>query len=77
MSFGPSPQTRHPVTDDPQPASTTVEQRRAIFRALLDAQDAGASVAQSRATVAGQFGVSEEQVKEVEREGIDQQWPPL
>ena len=61
----------------PQSVATTVEQRRAIFRALLEAQDAGASVAQSRADVAGRFGVSEEQVKEAEGEGIDQQWPPL
>lgn len=65
------------MADDTQTAPTTVEQRRAIFRALLDAQDAGQSVSESRAAVAGQFGVSEEQVKEVEREGIDQQWPPL
>lgn len=65
------------MADDPQPAPTTVEQRRAIFRALLDAQDAGQSVSASRAAVADQFGVSEDQVKEVEREGIDQQWPPL
>lgn len=65
------------MADDPQHPATTVEQRRAIFRALLDAQDAGASVHASRAAVASQFGVSEEQVKEVESEGIDQQWPPL
>ncbi len=60
-----------------EPVATTAEQRRAIFRALLDAQDAGASVRQSRADVAGRFGVSEELVREVEAEGIDQQWPPL
>jgi hypothetical protein len=61
---------------DPQPA-TTVEQRRAVFRALLEAQDAGASVAQSRADVAERFGVTPEQVKEIEREGLDNEWPPL
>jgi DNA-directed RNA polymerase sigma subunit (sigma70/sigma32) len=59
----------------PQPL--TVDQRRAIFRTLLDAQDAGASVRESRAAVAGQFGVSEEQVKQIEQEGVENEWPPL
>lgn len=62
---------------DPQPAATTVEQRRAIFRALLEAQDGGASVAKSRSDVAEQFGVTADQVKEIEREGVDNEWPPL
>jgi hypothetical protein len=62
---------------DPQPAPATVEQRRAIFRALLEAQDAGASVPKSRADVAERFGVTPEQVKEIEREGVDNEWPPL
>lgn len=62
---------------DPQPAAATVEQRRAIFRALLEAQDAGASVAKSRAEVAERFGVTAEQVKEIEQEGVEHEWPPL
>jgi hypothetical protein len=60
-----------------QPESSTVEQQRAIFRSLIEAQDAGQSVAESRAATAARYGVSEERVKEIEREGIDQQWPPL
>lgn len=55
----------------------TVDQRRAIFRALLEAQDAGASVAASRSDVGEKFAVTQEQVKEIEEEGMEQQWPPL
>lgn len=55
----------------------TVEQRRAIFKAVLDAQDAGASVAASRAAVAAKYEVTEAMVKEIEREGLDEEWPPL
>ena len=60
-----------------QSEASTVEQRQAIFRSLIEAQDAGQSVGESRKAMAEQYGVSEERVKEIEREGIDQQWPPL
>jgi DNA-directed RNA polymerase sigma subunit (sigma70/sigma32) len=60
-----------------QPEPSTVEQQRAIFRFLIEAQDAGQSVPESRKATAERYGVSEERVKEIEREGIDQQWPPL
>jgi DNA-binding XRE family transcriptional regulator len=34
-------------------------------------------VAQSRSQVAEQFGVTRDQVTEIEREGMDNEWPPL
>ncbi len=55
----------------------TDEQRQAVFLFLIEAQDAGASVAKSRNDAARQFSITEEQVKNIEREGIDAQWPPL
>jgi hypothetical protein len=55
----------------------SVEQRKAIFRSLIEAQDAGQSVTDSRKAVAEQYGVSEETVKRVETEGGDKDWPPL
>jgi hypothetical protein len=55
----------------------SIEQRKAIFRSLIEAQDAGQSVDGSRKAVAGQYGVSEETVKRVEKEGGDKDWPPL
>ena len=51
--------------------------RREIFLALVDAQDRQAGVAESRRLVAGRFGVSEADVRRIEREGLDGLWPPL
>jgi hypothetical protein len=61
-----------------QPADTvTVDQRRAIFRAIVEAQDAGMDVETSRAEAARRFEVTEAQVKAIEREGLEKEWPPL
>jgi hypothetical protein len=51
--------------------------RQEIFRALVDAQDQAMTVSQSRQVVAERFGVSESQIRQIEREGLDRQWPPL
>ena len=51
--------------------------RKEIFQALVDAQDREIGVVQSRKLIAHQFGVSESQVRQIEREGMDRQWPPL
>ena len=53
------------------------ERRKEIFLALVDAQDHELGVPQSRRLIAERFGVSETQVREIEREGLDRQWPPL
>ena len=53
------------------------ERRKEIFLALVNAQDHEHGVAQSRTMIAEQFGVSESQVRQIEREGLDNQWPPL
>lgn len=54
-----------------------VEQRQVIFKALVEAQDGGMSVAASRTAIAQQFGVTEDQVRDIEREGSASTWPPL
>ena len=56
-----------------QPAS----RRKEIFLALVEAQDGGASVAESRKLIAERFDVSEQEVRDIEREGLDHGWPPL
>ena len=53
------------------------ERRKEIFLALVDAQDHDMSVAQSRKMIADKFGLSETQVRQIEREGLEQEWPPL
>jgi hypothetical protein len=61
------------TTDD----ATPLERRQAIFAALVQAQDDGKPVKTSRALVAGQWGVTAQDVEAIEREGIKYQWPPL
>jgi hypothetical protein len=53
------------------------ERRKEIFAALVEFQDQEMSVTQSRNLVSERFGLSEAQVRQIEREGMDQQWPPL
>ena len=51
--------------------------RKEIFLALVNAQDQAMSVLQSRHVVAKQFRVSDDQVRKIEQEGLDNDWPPL
>ena len=51
--------------------------RQTIFRALVEAQDGGQSVVASRGEIARQFSITEDAVKDIEREGLANQWPPL
>jgi hypothetical protein len=51
--------------------------RKEIFLALVEAQDQEMPVDVSRKVVAERFGVSEDQVRQIEREGLDNDWPPL
>jgi hypothetical protein len=63
------------MTDDTElPAD---DRRREIFAALVAAQDDGVSVARSRAMVASRFGITTATVAIIEREGMDNEWPPL
>jgi hypothetical protein len=64
-----------PATEDGD--ALTEDFRRAIFLALVELQDAGASVQASRSGVALRFDVMQHQVEAIEREGLDHNWPPL
>lgn len=57
--------------------SLSEAQRKEIFLALVDAQDREMSVASSRNLIATKFGITEAQLRDIEREGLDNQWPPL
>jgi hypothetical protein len=65
------------MTDNHAEHPLPQDRRKEIFQALVDAQDHEMSVAQSRSLIAERFGVSENQVRQIEREGIEAQWPPL
>ena len=60
--------------NDEQPSE---DRRKEIFLALVDAQDQKMGVPQSRTLMAQRFGVDESQVRLIEREGLEHQWPPL
>jgi hypothetical protein len=60
-----------PITESPE------DNHKAIFRALVEAQDEGLSIAASRDEIARRFSVTVDDVKEIEREGLANQWPPL
>ncbi len=51
--------------------------RKQIFLALVDAQDHGMGVALSRKKIAKRFGLTVAQIRRIEQEGLDRQWPPL
>ena len=53
------------------------DRRKEIFRALVETQDQGVKVEQSRKMIAEQFEVPEAQVRQIESEGLDAVWPPL
>jgi hypothetical protein len=55
-----------------------MQQRRAVFQALVAVQDQGImTVAESRVQVAKQFEITEAQVRQIEEEGLENEWPPL
>jgi hypothetical protein len=53
------------------------ERRKEIFLALVEAQDQQMTVSQSYQFIQERFRVSEGQLRQIEREGLDGQWPPL
>jgi len=61
------------MPESPQPEP----RRKEIFLSLVDAQDHDVSVPESRKLIAQRFGVTEQEVRSIEREGLDNGWPPL
>jgi hypothetical protein len=56
----------------------TLQQRRDIFRALVTTQDmAVMPVSQSRQHVMKQFEITDSQLRQIEDEGLEKEWPPL
>jgi hypothetical protein len=65
------------MTEDTTDQQLSETRRKEIFFALVDAQDHDIGVLHSRRMMVERFGVSDSQVREIEREGMDNQWPPL
>jgi hypothetical protein len=58
-------------------ARTRVAPQRNLPSALVTAQDEEMPVEQSRREIAQGFGITETEVVCIEREGLDNEWPPL
>jgi hypothetical protein len=55
-----------------------LQERREIFHALVTTQDMGLmTVPESRQHVTRQFDITEAQLREIEEEGLEKEWPPL
>ena len=65
------------MTVPEQHAASDEEARKAVFAALVALQDDGIPVAHSRTVIAERFGLGVEAVRDVEREGLSKEWPPL
>ena len=55
----------------------TIPQKQEIFHALVTTQDLVGNVRKSYELVTDKFQISEEQLKQIEDEGLDKEWPPL
>jgi hypothetical protein len=56
----------------------TVGQKKEIFRSLVETQDQGGMpVADSLKHVCQLFAITEHQLRQIQEEGINKEWPPL
>lgn len=55
----------------------TLQQRQEIFHTLVLTQDEGLSVPRSRQVVTEKYDITEAQLRAIEDEGIEKEWPPL
>ena len=55
----------------------TVKQRKSIFHALVETQDKGVAVIESKKKVAAEYHITREQLDLIEKEGVEKDWPPL
>jgi ribonuclease HII len=56
----------------------TTQQRQEIFRNLVMTQDLGImTVSESVQHIIKQYDITEAQMRQIEDEGIDKEWPPL
>jgi hypothetical protein len=53
------------------------ETKMAVFFQVVSAEDAGVASSDARRQAAEQFGLTLEEVRDIEEEGIENSWPPL
>ena len=55
----------------------TTQQKKEIFQSLVETQDQVNNVRKSYAVVTERFEISEDQLRSIEEEGLENEWPPL
>ena len=55
----------------------TTEQRKAIFLNLVEEQDKLCNVRKSYENVTERFDITEAELRRIEEEGLEKEWPPL
>ena len=55
----------------------SLQERKEIFRELVLAQDLGAGVRQSYQIITERYEINDAQLRQIEDEGLDKEWPPL
>lgn len=55
----------------------TTPQKQEIFQDLVLTQDMVSDVPRSRQVITEKYEISEEQLKLIEEEGLENEWPPL
>jgi hypothetical protein len=51
--------------------------KKEIFFCIVRMEDEGASLSDCRRHVAAKFGIEIEEVRAIESEGLEKEWPPL
>ena len=55
----------------------TLQQRQEIFKELVMTQDVVTNVRKSYQIVTEKFEITDAQLRQIEDEGLDKEWPPL
>jgi len=55
----------------------TIQQRRDIFQDLVLTQDLVQNVRKSYEVLTERYDITDTQLRQIEDEGLDKQWPPL
>lgn len=55
----------------------TLQQRQEIFKDLVMTQDVVTNVRKSYQLVTEKFEITDAQLRQIEDEGLDKEWPPL
>jgi hypothetical protein len=55
----------------------STEQRKAIFLNLVEEQDKLCNVRKSYETITERWDITEAELRRIEEEGLDKEWPPL